>query len=381
MAGPHARRQGGLQAGTPSSTASAPVVLTEDLAIAVAQRTTDFIAEFAPQTPYETWLVGEMALNTAKLDQCAEMMLVDYQRCIDRAELCWDLDRGISIDALGPACQGPRRVARAADNRSTAATSSSSTGRGSATCSRPGDAWDEPQRRLAFDLLGVPHELREATPGYRRRPTRRPWRGGGRGDDAAAGLPRGGAESTSTSRRAPWRRVGCRSRRTPRRRLRKYEARIVGRCNSAHAELRRVQARTAGDVLAADPQPVPCRPRSRRGRMRTVRLRTTWCGGCGTPPSAVRREYVEEPEAAAPPDPAPSPVLDPEPWIVSEAPPNAPADSDRRGLCPLLVAVAVAIAVGGATLSSLPLSPAPRNRRERLSLAKHSRQAARLGAR
>src|SRR4051794_35356542 len=60
----------------------AEMILTDDLAAVVAVRAVEFRREFAPQTPYEAWLVGEIALATAKLDHAAKLTLVDHQRCI-----------------------------------------------------------------------------------------------------------------------------------------------------------------------------------------------------------------------------------------------------------------------------------------------------------
>src|SRR4051812_6940200 len=55
-------------------------LLTEELATVVAVRTLEFVAEFVPSTPYETWLVGQIALATAKLDHLENLMIVDHQR-------------------------------------------------------------------------------------------------------------------------------------------------------------------------------------------------------------------------------------------------------------------------------------------------------------
>src|SRR5207253_2015559 len=71
----------------------AKVVLPDDLAAAVVARTAALAAEFLPTSPHEAWLVGEMARAIAKLDRCAEMTIVDLQRSMDRAAICWDDDR------------------------------------------------------------------------------------------------------------------------------------------------------------------------------------------------------------------------------------------------------------------------------------------------
>ncbi len=55
-------------------------VLPDDLAEVVERRTEEFIAEFQPRTPYEAFLVREMALASARLDRCAEMSILDVGR-------------------------------------------------------------------------------------------------------------------------------------------------------------------------------------------------------------------------------------------------------------------------------------------------------------
>src|SRR5262245_8080201 len=52
-------------------------LLPEDLADAVAKRTEQFAEEFAPETAYEEFLVGQMALASVRLDRCAELSMVD----------------------------------------------------------------------------------------------------------------------------------------------------------------------------------------------------------------------------------------------------------------------------------------------------------------
>src|SRR5258708_20422882 len=53
----------------------AKVLLPDDLASAVAERTAELAGEFLPGSPYEEWLVGQMALASARLDPRAELAL------------------------------------------------------------------------------------------------------------------------------------------------------------------------------------------------------------------------------------------------------------------------------------------------------------------
>src|SRR4051812_47479223 len=54
----------------------AELVFPDDLAAAIAARTADLVAEFAPETPYEALLVGEMARATAKMERAADLAIV-----------------------------------------------------------------------------------------------------------------------------------------------------------------------------------------------------------------------------------------------------------------------------------------------------------------
>src|SRR4051794_30440969 len=63
----------------------AKVLLPDDLAAAVAGRTAELADEFGPESPYEEWLVGQMALASARLDRCAELAIADLRRTVDRA--------------------------------------------------------------------------------------------------------------------------------------------------------------------------------------------------------------------------------------------------------------------------------------------------------
>ncbi len=87
-------------------------VLPDDLAAIVARRTAEFVADFAPRSPYEEFLVRQMALASARLDRCAEMTILDVRRVMRRAALIWDLDRRVAIEDLGAKLAGdPSRVA------------------------------------------------------------------------------------------------------------------------------------------------------------------------------------------------------------------------------------------------------------------------------
>src|ERR1700704_4042465 len=61
----------------------AKVLMPDEMAAAVAERKDDLTQEFSPDSPYEEWLVGEMALAEIRLDRLGTMSMADLQRTID----------------------------------------------------------------------------------------------------------------------------------------------------------------------------------------------------------------------------------------------------------------------------------------------------------
>jgi hypothetical protein len=139
----------------------AKVLLPDDLVDAVAARTAEMTAQHAPANPYESWLVGEMANAAAKLQRSDELMIIDLERVIDRAHLCWEADRGKEADALGARLpKAPWRVARALARSRQGSDWMIMRWESLDAALRCNGGWDEAQRSLAFDLLAVDPELR-----------------------------------------------------------------------------------------------------------------------------------------------------------------------------------------------------------------------------
>src|SRR4051812_44898799 len=81
---------------------AAESVFPEELALAIAARTDELTRQFAPKSPYETSLVGEIAKAMAKLDRCAQMTILDLQRTRDLANpASWEAGRTTRAEALG----------------------------------------------------------------------------------------------------------------------------------------------------------------------------------------------------------------------------------------------------------------------------------------
>jgi hypothetical protein len=140
----------------------AKVLLPAEMAATVAARKEDFAGEWEPASPYEEWLVGEIALATARLDRCASMAVADLERTIQRASLCWEMDRRMLAEDLGARLtKEPARVARALGRSRQGTDWLIERWEALARLIKANGTWDEPQRGLALDMLGVPHEIRD----------------------------------------------------------------------------------------------------------------------------------------------------------------------------------------------------------------------------
>ncbi len=320
----------------------AKTLLPHDLAAAVERRTAEFVEQFEPRTRYEVWLVGQMALAAARLDRCAEMSIVDLQRGIDRAGPCWDDDRRAAVEDLGARLpKDPARVSRALRRCKQGADWLIERWEALGEIVAVNGRWSDDQRRLAFDLLGVPADLRD---GSRKVPPAADAEG------LAALVSREVAdlrqrqedyldESDEAERgMAAW---GMPLEEDPfTARLRKYERSCRGDLNRALAELRKVRegASPSGEPARTEPEPSHRKPVSAEAANYLAK-RSRFVG---LPP----REAAAEAEAPAAPDEAPA---------VVEAMP--------------------------ASRSSRVPAEAPRNRRERRAAEKRARQAARRAGR
>jgi hypothetical protein len=86
------------------------------------------------------------------------------RRGVDRARVCWESDRCQVVDDLGAKLpKAPRRIARTLGRCRQGADWLIEHWKGLAEVLESKGGWDEAQRRLAFDLLGVPPDLRDGS--------------------------------------------------------------------------------------------------------------------------------------------------------------------------------------------------------------------------
>jgi len=157
--GKEASRRNALKRGLRSK-----IVFPDDVEALVEQRTRDFIAEFAPASPYENVLVRDMAVSSVRIERCASLSVADLVRVADRAEFRWEYDRRMSVEDYAVKLpKDPERIAFGLRR----------TRQGTdfliehwdilRAIAREIGRWDDDQRRLAFDMLGIAHELRNTT--------------------------------------------------------------------------------------------------------------------------------------------------------------------------------------------------------------------------
>jgi hypothetical protein len=140
------------------------IVFPDDLADVVTRRTHDFYVEFEPRTPYEELLVRQMAIASARVERCASLSVADLIRTADRAEYCWETDRRMSVDNYAVRLsKDPQRVARGLRKSRQGTDWLLERWEALGAIARAVGCWDDDQRRLAFDMLGIPLELRIAT--------------------------------------------------------------------------------------------------------------------------------------------------------------------------------------------------------------------------
>ena len=140
------------------------IIFPDDLNTLVELRITDFFAEFAPRSTYEEVLVRDMAVSSARFERCASLSVADLIRTADRAAYCWEQDRWMSVENFASRLsKDPQRIARGLRSSQQGADWLIERWETLGTIASEMGRWDDDQRRLAFDMLGVPRELRTIT--------------------------------------------------------------------------------------------------------------------------------------------------------------------------------------------------------------------------
>jgi hypothetical protein len=138
------------------------VVLPEDVEEAVQERYEQWAQEFTPATPYQRFLVEQIALNSVRLDQCSRQEIYERGQLSLRAFLWWDDDRKLAVEQLAQGlAKRPSLIAkqleRSVHGCDWLRERWEALGR---ILARKGD-WSDAERSLALDLLGTPADLRD----------------------------------------------------------------------------------------------------------------------------------------------------------------------------------------------------------------------------
>jgi hypothetical protein len=138
----------------------AKVVFSDDMAEAVRQRKAMLTEQFRPQTEYQRSLISHMAVARVKLDRVEEQMPGNCDRVVERALDFWDHDQktaALNLAARLP--KDPARFSHLLAGTKHGAALMIERWESLAQIARSSGDWDEVQRRMALDLLGIPSAL------------------------------------------------------------------------------------------------------------------------------------------------------------------------------------------------------------------------------
>ena len=140
------------------------IVFPEDFAELIEKRARTLVAEFAPKTDYEHGLVRDMALASARIEHVSSLAIADLIRVADRAETSWEFDRRKSVeDFSAKLSKDPQRVSWGLRATVQGADWLIESWEDLGDIVRKAGRWDEDERNLACDLMGIRRELRTST--------------------------------------------------------------------------------------------------------------------------------------------------------------------------------------------------------------------------
>ncbi len=144
--------------------AGAGGVVSEGARAEVEARAAMFRAEFRPATEYERGLVEQMAVDSVRLGRCRDAFLVLCEGHANRAALCWDEDRRAEAEEVAARLGwDPSRSRSRLEQDRHGCEALIGRWEGLGRTLREVGGWDDSQRSMALDFLGVPVELRGGT--------------------------------------------------------------------------------------------------------------------------------------------------------------------------------------------------------------------------
>ena len=142
--------------------AGAGVVLPDEETALVARRVESWGRSLRPQNEHEDWLVEQAALESVRIDRCVVRERVVLCERSSRAEFSWEIDRRLDAEKLANRLARQPGVVRL-QLLATPQGCDLLIERWEAlrAALAPGKPWDEANREIALDLLGVLPEFRE----------------------------------------------------------------------------------------------------------------------------------------------------------------------------------------------------------------------------
>ncbi|CAN5799427.1 hypothetical protein BH23PLA1_BH23PLA1_41850 [soil metagenome] len=140
-------------------------LLPEDLAGEVDRYREDLTQRFRPRDEEERRLIDQAAIAAARVDHSSNVEFAQRLADAERARVGWDLDRAAEAEALGDRLgTRPARISAELRTKRHGCEWLIRRWQGLATVLDRQGIWDDAQKRLALDLLGLPAELRNEHP-------------------------------------------------------------------------------------------------------------------------------------------------------------------------------------------------------------------------
>ena len=127
----------------------------------VARRIAEWTAYRAPRTDRERWLVEQVALATVRIDYCRIEENALQTSTAQHASICWDEERRVDAEELGAKLHRNPALTVAKLKRTVQGCGWLSERWESLERIAATHDWNDSQRGLALDMLGVPPEFRE----------------------------------------------------------------------------------------------------------------------------------------------------------------------------------------------------------------------------
>ena len=124
-----------------------------------------FTADVKPVGPFEEYLVRELARSSAQDDKCAEQIIIDDLRVVERVGTSWDIDNCTRIEKFGTKLkESPEVVAGVLGRCKHGALYMIEKWSHIDDILTTNGCLDEPQRQACYDLLGIDHVYRNGNP-------------------------------------------------------------------------------------------------------------------------------------------------------------------------------------------------------------------------